>query len=635
MKFKILKLSSSFLIISFILFLNFPIINVLAEKKEEKSIQEAQINIEKVELMPNIPMPYEMRNWRQVAIDYDSFLFNFSKSGDYLPLISWDKRWLNFNQDTFYLPSYVGVSTSDEAINGLAAVVGASLVGINKSNQNGHNWVLMCENWYNIDSGQFLYLNNRYAFTGGSFWYELLPSILFYQLANFYPETGQFQVEMHGIADLWYEACKSMGAKLDPWTIPDFYYTAFDFSKMNPIYNGYWREPDAAAAVAWLEYIAYTQWKNSKYLSGTKWCLDYLEEITFNPLYEILLPYGAYIAARANAEQGTTYDVQKIINWCFGPANARYGWGVITETWGDYDCYGLHGSITDGGGYAFTMGTFQNVGGLVPIARYDTRFARAIGKYVLNAANAARLYYGIDLDAQHQDSEDWINNYDYNHCIAYEALRKEWGGIAPLATGDVNRNRYQNQIGPTNLGLYGSSHVGIFGGIISPTNDEKILQLNCLTTDYYHDVAYPTYLYFNPYNVEKSIEIDVGANEKDLYDAISNSFIKTRISGLTSFTIPNNSARVVVEVPSNGIISYEGNKALVNGVIIDYLCDEILNPPASETTVVSTDETTTRSILSTVNRAWIIEQTIHFGIVITVIIAFSGILRYIFKKKFV
>jgi len=225
------------------------------------------------------------------------------------------------------------------------------------------------------------------------------------------------------------------------------------------------------------------------------------------------------------------------------------------------------------------MGTFENVGCLVPLVRYDDRYARAIGKYVLNAANAARLFYGNSLDAEHQDSEDWLCEYDTNYCIGYEALRKVWGGISPLATGDVNRNRYLNQTGPTNLGLYGSSHVGIFGGIIKPTNDEKILQLDCLVTDYFHETAYPTYLYYNPYNIAKTIEIDVGQDLKDLYDATTNDFLVTNDSGLVSFTLPANSAAVVVVAPANGTITYDGNKTLINGVVVDYIsnshsCDE-------------------------------------------------------------
>lgn len=80
------------------------------------------------------------------------------------------------------------------------------------------------------------------------------------------------------------------GGSVDPWTVPDFYYTAFNFNSMTPVYNGIWREPDAAAAVAWLEYIAWLKWGNSKYLTAADWCIQYLNEIDFNPLYEILLP---------------------------------------------------------------------------------------------------------------------------------------------------------------------------------------------------------------------------------------------------------------------------------------------------------------------------------------------------------
>jgi len=527
--------------------------------------------IGRVELMPNIPSPFIMRDWKKVAQDYDAFAFDFDKTGEYLPLIAWDTGHLNFDRDTFSMPSYVGRDYADEAINCIAAVVSATLVGIDKSNHSGCNWVLMCENWYNIETGQYLYLNNRYAFTGGSFWYELLPNLLFYELAYYYPNTGNFQNEMHAVANRWYNACIVMGGSDDPWAIPDFYYTAFDFSSMKPVYNGEWAEPDAAAAIGWLEYVAWLKWGAPEYLTAADWCLQYLDKIPFNPLYEILLPYGAYAAARMNAELGRNFDIPKIINWCFGPSDVRPGWGVIAENWGGYDCHGLHGSITDNGGYAFAMGTYENVGCLVPLVRYDDRYARAIGKYVLNAANAARLFYGNGLDAEHQDSEDWIYQYDTNYCIGYEALRKEWGGISPLATGDVNRERYEDQSGPTNLGLYGSSHVGIFGGIICPTNDEKILQLNCLVTDYYHDAAYPTYLYYNPYAIEKSVEIDVGPDAKDLYDAATDNFLGTGVSGLASFILPADSAAVVVVAPANGTISRDGNKKLINGVVVDYI----------------------------------------------------------------
>ncbi|UCG01509.1 MAG: hypothetical protein JSW11_18070 [Candidatus Heimdallarchaeota archaeon] len=556
--------------------------SVLINYNRQSGESEEPGQIKRVELMPNLPEPFQMRDWRQVARDYDAFVFNFSKTGEYLPLISWDTNHQNFDRDTFSIPSHVGRSPADEAINCMAAVLSATLVGIDKSNQSGYNWVEMCENWYNIDTEQFIYLNNRHAVASSSFWYVLFPNLIFYQLAYYYPEVGDFQNEIRVVANRWYDACVALGGSANPWSLPNFAHTALDFNTMQPVYRG-WREPDAAAAVAWLEYIAYLKENDPKYLLAADWCLKFLNKLTYNPLYEVLLPYGAYIAARMNAELGKTYNTHKLINWCFGPGDhqARFGWGVITQKWGDYDCHGLHGSITDGGGYAFAMGTYENVGCLVPIVRYDDRYARAIGKYVLNAANAARLFFGNGLDADHQDGYDWIEVNDPDYCIGYEALRKTWNDKSPFATGDAIKGGW----GPTNLGLYGSSHVGIFGGIISPTNDEKILQLDCLITDYYHDEAYPTYLYYNPYDVTKMVEINVGLEAMSLYDTITEEFLATNVSGLASFQLPADSAAVIVVVPVDGIMTYEGTKTLINNITVDY-----------EPVVVETSTTTSSSI---------------------------------------
>ncbi len=598
---------------------------VILQNKISNSSELGQID--RVDLMPNLPEPFHMRDWKQVAQDYDTFVFNFSKTGDYLPLISWDYSYFNFDRETFSIPAYVG-GAGAEAINCMAAVLSATLVGINKSNQNGYNWVEMCENWYNIDTEQFIYLNGKHTRTG-SFWYDLLPNLLFYQLAYYYPETGDFQNEIRMVADQWYDACVEMGGKTDPWRIPDFYYTSFNFDRMAPVYNGNWREPEGAAAVAWLEYMAYRIDGDPKYLTAAKWCVQYLCKLALNPLYEILLPYGAYIATRMNAELGRAYDIDKIINWCFGPGDPRVrsGWGVITENWGGYDCHGLHGSITDGGGYAFSMGTYENVGCLVPIVRYDDRYARAIGKYVLNAANAARLFFGNSLDADHQDEEDWIGVYDPDYCIGYEALRKTWNDVSPFATGDAARNGWAE----TNLGLYGGSHVGIFGGIIAPTNDEKILQLDCLKTDYYHDEAYPTYLYYNPYEVTKTVEIDVGPDTRSLYDTVTESFLVTNVSGITSFQLPSDSAAVVVHTPVDGKITYEETRTLINNVTVDYepvIDVDVSTWPPETTTHTKTSETSTSMTTKPTSGT----KTSPYPSVAIIFIGF-GTLVYFFRKK--
>src|SRR5258706_8266094 len=49
--------------------------------------QVSQIIIQRIELMPNEPSPYSMRDWKQVAIGYDSFVYDIDKLGQYLPLV--------------------------------------------------------------------------------------------------------------------------------------------------------------------------------------------------------------------------------------------------------------------------------------------------------------------------------------------------------------------------------------------------------------------------------------------------------------------------------------------------------------------------------------------------------------------
>jgi hypothetical protein len=122
----------------------------------------------------------------------------------------------------------------------------------------------------------------------------------------------------------------------------------------------------------------------------------------------------------------------------------------------------------------------------------------------------------------------------------------------------------------TDLGLYGSAHVGNLGGIIKPTNIEKILRLDLLKTDYFHGPAYPTFLYYNPYPTAKSVGLDLGAEPKDIYDTVCKSFLLRNVHGNAQIIIPPDTARVLVLAPLNGKLTREGNHVLIGGVIVDY-----------------------------------------------------------------
>jgi hypothetical protein len=492
-------------------------------------------------------------------------VFDPAARGEYLPLLWWDDTNINGAGRTFGLPSYVGRDTKGgaehEALTCLGALLGATVAGVDKT-KGTYNWVRMAEAYYNRANGQRLVLNHTNTRAGESFWYDLFPQVVFAQLADRYSSESDLGAITRAGANRWYDACAALGG---PQGNLNFDHTAFDFTAMKPVDNGRWKEPDAAAAVAYLEFVAWKRWKDPRYLKAVDWSLETLERRAENPQYEVLMSLAPYVAARMNAEAGRRYNIHKFLNWCFNPDSvARPGWGVTVGRWGDYDCSGLVGSVTDGGGYAFAMNTFVLAGNLAPVARYDDRYARAVGKWLLNAANAARLFYPDELPADRQSGAAWKG--DPAHGIAYEGLRREWKGVAPRAMGDPTVNGWAK----TDFGLYGSSYVGLFAGLIAPTDVEKILRLDLLATDFARPRAFPTYLYYNPYGVAKIVRVAVGAQPHDLYDATRNRFIARGVHGTPRITLAADSAAEIVITPSDGKVTRERNRTLVNGIVIDY-----------------------------------------------------------------
>ena len=145
-----------------------------------------QISIPRIDKMPNFPTPYLMRNWKQVAIDYDNFVFDISKTGMNLPITKIStSSGINYpSVNPILMDTYVGQSNHGkvaEAINILPAIVGASLVGVNKSNHFNTNWVTKIKDFYNLKNGQNVYLNSYSTGTGNDWWYEVMPNVFFYQ----------------------------------------------------------------------------------------------------------------------------------------------------------------------------------------------------------------------------------------------------------------------------------------------------------------------------------------------------------------------------------------------------------------------------------------------------------------------
>ncbi|HMO38520.1 MAG TPA: T9SS type A sorting domain-containing protein [Saprospiraceae bacterium] len=532
--------------------------------------QVAQIAVPRIERMPNEPTPYNVRDWREVALQYDAFVYDLGKTGQHLPLSYLNDRGLNYPQyPSFGLVTYVGTFSpqGNEAINVLPSLVGASLVGVDKTTQHGRNWVRMSQDFFNKNNGHFIYLNNISGGSGGDWWYDLMPNLFFYQLYDLYPDAGgEAGFQFTSIANRFAQAVRALGGSDTPWSKAFMDYRAFDFLSMQPNPIGV-KQPEAAGAYAWVLYHAYKKTGNPEYLKAAEWSLEFLSEWTLNPSYELQLPYGTYVAAKMNAELGTNYDIEKMINWSFDRGFLR-GWGTIVGRWNGFDVSGLVGEANDNGNdYAFQLNGVQQAAALVPMVRYDKRFARAIGKWMLNLTNATRLFFPGFLPGFLQDASDWSNANDPDRVIGYEALRERWAGQMPFSTGDALRGGWA----ATNLALYGTSSIGYLGAIVSKTNVDRILEIDLLPTDFYKDAAYPSRLYFNPYNTPQTIAINLGDTPVDVYESLSETFLMQGQSGTVNINIPPNEALVVVLTPAGGAVTYHRNKMLVNGIVVDYM----------------------------------------------------------------
>lgn len=663
--------------------------------------QANQTPINAVEKMPNFPPNYQLRDWKQVARDFDKLVFDFEAKGEFLPFPWWDDGRVDHDLTGFALPAYVGdlrqnpQSNNYDAITCFGAVLGATEVGIDKSNQNGKNWVEMLKIYYSQKNGTNLYLNNPGQRTGQSFWYELLPSLLFYQIYDHYPKDPEMRTQFVAIADRWQQGCISLGAS--DKTAPNFDHTAFNFITGQPFDNPKWREPDAAAGVAWLEYIAHVVTKDQKYLQAANWALQFLDERQVNPYYEILMPYAAYISARMNAEVGTKHDTAKFINWSFDGDNKRK-WGVVDEDWNGTPAHGLTGSVAPTHEYAFTMNSFLSPGVMVPLVRYDDSYARAMGKWILNVAANSRYFYANAWKPEEQTSWEWAKANDPTFAIAYEGLRKKgiqrdrpieeknlkgkltgtvvpdgkrmrgeklypdaqgqiehvWkfaaapgdkrtlvvdfkpeGGQATVAMqaftatsengpwekafvvkpGDKNRKwKDIKQTGPlwvklqaseiparrpieieevyanselkispyasgdptylgwglTDIGLYGSSFVGVLGGLVDPTNVEGILRIDCRATESFAAPSLPTFLFYNPHTAEKEVKFPVGDKPVNLYDTVRNQIVAENVSGEASLKLPADQATIIVLCPAGEKIITKDGRSYCGDIVIDY-----------------------------------------------------------------
>lgn len=543
-----------------------------------------QTAIPRISQMPDLPQPLNIIDWESKARQFDSLAFDFNSTATYGPLIWLDSARRNIDQVTFGLYTVINdVRQGPEHYNGefhealtsLSALVSAGLLGIDKTRQQGYNFVKMSQNYFNTDNHWNIVMNNTnpdVAMAGGGYgrdwWYDVYPNVLFYGVAALYPDVDNTENIQRTVAEQFYRADSTLDGNYD--------YSYFDYSTMQGKRNHIPWQQDAAGGHAYVLYSAYQKFGDPRYLEGAKRAVQVLVDQKESRFYEILLPFGAYTAARLNAGHGTNYDVTKLLNHTFDGCQAkdgRYGWGVIADKWGDYDVSGLQGSITDGGGYGFFMNSVVLAWPLVPLVKYEPQYAEAIGKYMLNAVNASRLFYPDKVDSVHQ----WLpKKKNFTHgIIGYEGVRKaddygkpELAGISPVSLGDGPK-WVEGQPEETMFSLYSTSIAGIYGAIVRPTEVEGILALDCNATDFYAENPYPVYLYYNPYEEDKTVTYN-SKSPVDLFNVLTKTYLAKNAGGNISIQIPSGKAVLAVELPAGTRVAYKANKLTAGDAVVAY-----------------------------------------------------------------
>jgi hypothetical protein len=550
------------------------------------------ITTPRVEAFPREGRGYRLVDWRRRTEDFLDAALDPVRQGDYLPLMWWDDTRIHWPHTTFGLPSYVGMKgqwgvhrNAHEAIVTMSTVLSGALVDRDMTrypvpaSPAPVNLVAMQEAYFSPDDGVFL--DGIGSRSGGSFWYELFPSLLAGALVAEHPDEAP-------LAEAWRRSCRRWAeAGLHLWQLNDYDFQAYDLRAKQAVVKG-WREPDAAAGLAFLMQMAAAKWpEEASFRHETRHALDWLCGQERNLNYEIFVAFGVYAAARCNAEQGTAYDVGTLFGWCFEDSAVRGmsphwkdiaqgdGYGVVCGRWGDDDVAGLVGASrgalstpTMRGGYAFAMETFAYGWPLVAATRYDDRLARAVGKWMHAAAHSARLFYPDQVPPDRQT--DWAWAEAHTTAIPYEGIMERnnrTGAPGPFASGDPSNQGW----GPLNLGIYSGGLSGVFGGIVRPTNIPGVLALDTRRMDYFAAAGFPAMLLYNPGSEPAGVILPVGREPVRAWDAVGNAWVSDEsVSGTVTVTVPPDEAALVVLVPAAAPVRFAHGRLSAGAAVVDW-----------------------------------------------------------------
>ena len=296
-----------------------------------------QRRIGRVRLMPPLPDPLVVRDWRQVARQYYELVLNPDSRIDGKPLVVLKKDPLAFD-----IPSWVGGDPADEAFTCLSPVVGARLVGMDPRNLHGFDYVQAAKSWFDekrgvyrhgrSERGQPVYHADIYGYWAG---------IQGLMLASQYPDDKDLQCQARAAFAAFLRIAHGMGCPASA----NFDVPGYNFDKNIPEgRNEPMNRLGHAPSVAWPLMIGYHQTGDREMLACARAAMQW--HIDHPGRYEVSHLMGPLTAARLNAEHGCRLDMDRVLATWFGEGDPkRTPWKITAGMRsGGMTCDGLDGA---------------------------------------------------------------------------------------------------------------------------------------------------------------------------------------------------------------------------------------------------------------------------------------------------
>jgi hypothetical protein len=203
-------------------------------------------------------------------------------------------------------------------------------------------------------------------------------------------------------------------------------------------------------------------------------------------------------------------------------------------------------------------------------AKYDTRYASSIGKWMNHLISNSRYYFPDQVKNENQSmynseyaSEAQAFNAIAQNIFPYEGIRKSGNNRTPWFGGDPTVYNWAQ----TDFSVYSGASMGMLASLYETTNVEGILKIDLNQGDYYND-TYPTYLIYNPNDEVSSVNYVPKSDNVDLYNSVTEKVIKSNITGQITIDISPKDSVVIVEIPANNTLTVDKGITYLDDIVL-------------------------------------------------------------------